>query len=67
MVGLTVQTSQKLGANDCVDEENARHLVNDAINTLKELEGMAVRWRSSGSSGVNSFNAGISRKRWRTN
>ena len=36
----------------CVDVENARSLLNDAINALKELEGMAVRWRSSGSLGV---------------
>ena len=36
----------------CMDDENARSLLNDAINALKELESMAVRWRSTGSSGV---------------
>ena len=37
---------------DCKDDDNASNLLNDAINALKELEGMAVRWRSSGSLGV---------------
>ena len=36
----------------CMDNENARSLLNNAIDVLKELESMAVRWRTSGSSGV---------------
>ena len=36
----------------CTDADNARALINDAIDTLKQLEGLAVRWRSSGSSGI---------------
>ena len=36
----------------CTDVDNARSLFDDAINVLKQLEGLAVRWRSVGSSGV---------------
>ena len=36
----------------CSDPDNARSLLNDAIDALKQLQALSVRWRSVGSSGI---------------